>query len=287
LQRGLDREKPLLKLLKSLSCKKSSINRTGEEIMKRRQFVQYAGAGLLTTLGVGIADQFQPALAQSGSVTIKYLGHTCFLFSGGGRRILVNPFRPIGCTAGYRSPQVAADLVMISSRLLDEGVVEGIPGNPRVLFEPGVYDFTGMQVQGIETSHDDVGGKRFGINVVWRWNQGGVNLLHLGGVAAPITVEQQILMGRPDVLFVPVGDGPKAFTPEEAKAAIQMLNPKLVIPTQYRTQAADATNCDILPLDNFLTLMSGTPVRQVGNSISIGQADLPESGFAIDVMSYS
>lgn len=254
--------------------------------MKRRQLMQYTGAGLLAGLGAQAADFWRSTQAQSSSVTIQSLGHTCFLFTGDGQRILVNPFRPGGCTAGYRAPQVAADLVMISSRLLDEGAVEGLPDNPRILFEPGVYDIGGLQVSGISTNHDDVGGRRFGINVVWRWTQGGVNILHLGGIAAPITTEQQILMGRPDVLLVPVGNGPKAFTPEEAQAAVQLLNPKIVIPTQYRTAAADAATCDILPVDNFLALMVGVPVQQVGSSISLAPGDLPGST-QIRVMSYA
>lgn len=253
--------------------------------MKRRQLMQYAGAGLLTGVGLAAIDRF-PAQAQSGAVTIQNLGHTCFLFSGDGQRILVNPFRPIGCTAGYRAPQVEADVVMISSRLLDEGAIDGLSGAPRILYEPGVYEFAGRQIQGIGTAHDDVGGRRFGINVAWKWIQGGVNLLHLGGVAAPISVEQQILMGRPDVLLIPVGNGPKAFTPEEAQAAVQTLNPKLVVPTQYRTSAADEATCDILPIDNFLSLVGGLPVQQVGSSITVAQGDLPEST-QIRVMSYS
>ncbi|MBI4782742.1 MAG: MBL fold metallo-hydrolase [Oscillatoriophycideae cyanobacterium NC_groundwater_1537_Pr4_S-0.65um_50_18] len=253
--------------------------------MKRRQLIQYAGASLALSLGSGMVGR--SAQAQSSSVSIQSLGHMCFLFRGDGRRILVNPFRPIGCTAGYRAPQVEADLVMISSRLFDEGVIEGLPGTPRILDQPGVYEFTGMQVQGIRTDHDNRKGKQFGTNVVWRWNQGGVNILHLGGAAAPITVEQQILMGRPDILLIPVGNGAKAYTPEAAKAAVQALNPKLIIPTQYRTQAADANACDILPLDNFLALMSDTPVERVGDAIAVGEADLPESGAKITVLSYA
>lgn len=256
--------------------------------MKRRAFTRYATAGFLTTVGLGATSHWA-AQAQTGdAVTMQFLGHTCFLFTGGGRRILVNPFRPIGCTAGYRSPQVAADLVMISSRLLDEGVTSGLPGNPRILSEPGIYEFTGLQAQGISTDHDDLGGRRFGVNIVWRWNQGGVNIVHMGGAAAAVTTEQRILIGRPDVLLLPVGNGPKAFTPEEAKAALEFLNPKIVIPTHYRTDAADAANCDILPVDNFLTLMSGMPVRQVNSdSITIRRADLPETGTKIEVLSYS
>jgi L-ascorbate metabolism protein UlaG (beta-lactamase superfamily) len=251
--------------------------------MKRREFV-YAGAGLLVGLGLSLVDR-EPVQAQSGGVTIQYLGHSCFLFSGG-RSILVNPFRPGGCTAGFRAPQVSAELVMISSRLLDEGAVEGLPGSPRILYEPGAYDVNGLQVQGIGTDHDDVGGRRFGVNVAWKWNQGGVNLLHLGGAAAPITTEQQILMGRPDLLLLPVGNGPKAFTPEEAQSAIQTLNPKLVIPTQYRTSAADETTCDLVPIDSFLALMSGVTVSQVGSSITVAPGDLPDST-QIRVMSYA
>lgn len=256
--------------------------------MKRREFIRYTGVGLGTTLGLGIVSRQQASQAQTSSgVTIQYLGHTCFLFTGGGRRILVNPFRPIGCTAGYRSPNVATDLVLISSRLLDEGAPQDIPGNPRLLSEPGIYEFSGgMQVQGIRTNHDDIGGRRFGVNVVWRWNQGGLNILHMGGAAAPITVEERILMGNPDVVLLPVGGGPKAFTPEEAQAAVRSLSPKIIVPTQYRTQAADATTCDILPVDNFLTLMDGTPVTQVGDSITLRPADLPDSGSRIDVFSY-
>jgi L-ascorbate metabolism protein UlaG (beta-lactamase superfamily) len=257
--------------------------------MKRREFIRYAGAGLGTAIGLGIVSRQQASQAQSNSsVTIQYLGHTCFLFTGGGRRILVNPFRSIGCTAGYRSPDVAADLVMVSSRLLDEGAPQNIPGNPRLLSEPGIYEFSGgMQVQGVRTNHDDIGGRRFGVNVVWSWNQGGLKILHMGGAATPITVEERILMGNPDVLFVPVGGGPKAFTPEEAQAAVRSLSPKIIIPTHYRTQAADEATCDILPLDHFLSLMEGTPITQVGgDTVTLRPSDLPESGSRIEVLSY-
>lgn len=251
--------------------------------MKRRQLLAYAGVG--TTIITTLAAFKAYAVPNSNSVSIKALGHTCFLFTSGGTKILVNPFRPLGCTAGYQSPKVATDLVLISSQLLDEGSVEGLPGNPRLIYEPGVYEFNGIQLQGISTNHDRQGGKRFGTNVAWRWNQGGINILHLGGAAASITNEQKILMGRPDLLLIPVGGGAKAYTPQEAQQAIQALNPKLVIPTYYRTQAADDA-CDIGSIDDFLMLMNGTPVRRANNEITIAPADLPQNGSTIQVLSY-
>ena len=256
--------------------------------MKRRQLIHYAGAALLTTLVTTLATGFQADSApNSDSLAIKWLGHTCFLFTSSGTNILVNPFRTLGCTVGYRAPKVDTELVLISSQLLDEGAVEQLPGNPRLIYEPGVYEFRGIQVQGIATNHDRQGGKRFGTNVTWRWSQGGINILHLGGAAAPITTEQKILMGRPDLLLVPVGGGSKAYTPQQAAQAIQSLNPKLIIPTQYRTQAADATTCDIVALDEFLALMAGMPVRRsTSDTINLLPADLPENGSAIQVLSY-
>lgn len=259
--------------------------------MKRRQLMRYLGTGVLSGLGTTLISPLKLA-AQSagGTLTIKWLGHTCFLFTGSGIRILVNPFRPIGCTAGYRPPQVESDLVLISSQLLDEGAAEGLPGNPRILFQPGVYEIAGIRFQGISSPHDRQGGRRLGNNVAWQWEQSGIKLLHLGGAAAPIEIEQKILMGRPDVVLVPVGGSIKAYNPQEAKDAIAVLNPKMVIPTHFRTQAADETcagDYEISSVDEFLSVMEGTPVSRINSdSLTLKSSDLPENGSAIKVLSY-
>jgi L-ascorbate metabolism protein UlaG (beta-lactamase superfamily) len=247
--------------------------------------MHYVQAGLITGLGAGIATHWQASSAQAaGSLGIRWLGHTCFLFSGDGLEVLVNPFRPVGCTAKYSAPRVSANIVLISSRLLDEGVVEGLGGKPKLLFEPGAYKTNGLQFQGIRTLHDRVNGYRFGTNVAWKWVQGGINVVHLGGIASPISVEQKILMSRPDVLLIPVGGSAKAYTPAEAKTAIETLNPKLVIPTHYKTAATDPKTCDLQPVEDFLSLMKGTTIRRVGsNAITVSSSSLPSSGQVIQV----
>ena len=256
--------------------------------MKRRQFMRYAQAGLLAASGMGLASGFEAYQAQtSNGLSIKWLGHTSFLFTGSGQRVLTNPFRQLGCTSGYRSPNVSTDLVLISSQLLDEGAVEEISGEPKLLYQPGAYQVAGLQLQGISIDHDRQGGRRFGTNVAWRWQQGGITVLHLGGAAAPISIEQKILMGRPDVLLIPVGGGPKAYNAQEAKQAVQILNPKVIIPTHYRTAAADSASCDLTSVDEFLALMEGANIRQVQNdAITIKPGDLPQEGSVVRVLSY-
>lgn len=253
--------------------------------MKRRQLIGYAGAGLVTALVTTLTSEFEANAQSSGSLSIQWLGHSCFLFSGGGIKILTNPFRTIGCTAGYRLPKVAADLVLISSQLLDEGAVDNLPANSKLIYQPGAYQYKGIKFQGIAIDHDRKNGRQFGVDTAWLWKQAGISILHMGGAAAPISIEQKILMGRPDVALIPVGGGSKAYNAQEAKQAIATLNPKIVIPTMYRTKAADAANCDIAPIDGFLNLMQGVTIHQTGNAITINSGNLPQSTI-IEVFSY-
>jgi Beta-lactamase superfamily domain len=241
--------------------------------MKRRQLIRFAQTSLFAATGTLLTSNLAATLAQSkpsgasGSLTVQWLGHMCFLFSGEGQQLLVNPFKPIGCTAGYRPPNISTNLVVISSQLLDEGYVDDLPGEPKLLFDPGIYNINKLRFQGIRVDHDREGGRRFGTNITWLWNQSGLKILHLGGAAAPL---------------IPVGGGPKAYGPEEAKQAISVLRPRLIIPTQYRTAAADPNACDLVPVDEFLKVMTDTPVKQLGSdTATITRKDVPEQGSQI------
>lgn len=258
--------------------------------MKRRQFIHLAKTSALVTLAGGLGARWQVSQAQTpneSNLTIRWLGHTSFLFTGEGLRILVNPFRQIGCTAGFGSPKIETDLVLISSRLLDEGSIDGFPNNPALLYEPGVYQFNGTQIQGIRTIKDREQGRRFGQNVAWLWTQSGIRILHMGGLAGPINIEERILIGRPDLLLIPVGGGPKAYTPTEAAAVIASLNPRLVIPTHYKTLAADVNNCDLVPVDNFLDVMNNATITHFNSdTLTLTRSQL-DDGLTIGVMSYN
>jgi L-ascorbate metabolism protein UlaG (beta-lactamase superfamily) len=255
--------------------------------MKRRQLLHYASAGAITATVISRISHFQPASAEgNGSLIIQYLGHTCFLYTGGGLKVLANPFRTIGCTAGYRLPKIEADLVLISSQLWDEGAAEDLPGNPQILYEPGVYDIKGLSIQGVNMAHDLKGGKQFGTNVAWRWIQGGLRIVHLGGAAAPIEIDQEILLGTPDIAMIPVGGGPKAYKPNEGKEAMEILKPKVMIPTHYLTEAADTEACDLSPVDKFLELVKDMNIRKIDNNkFFIKFQDLPKKGTIIRVFS--
>lgn len=259
-----------------------------DNTMKRRQLLQNASAAFIGTLGLGIASSWQTYQAQAGSLQITSLGHMCFRFSGEGATIVVNPFDPRGCTQGYGLPSLeGADLVLASSQLLDEGFIPDNVPEDMVGLGPFTYEAKGISVRGVDMPHDREGGRRFGRNIAWLWSQAGIRILHLGGAAAPIEEERKITFTvprRPDVLLVPVGGGPKAYNPSEAAAAINELQPKIVIPTQFLTSSA-SSSCELEAVEAFLNVMAGTPVDRVGNALSLQSGSLPASGMRIKVMS--
>lgn len=109
----------------------------------------------------------------------------------------------------------------------------------------------------------------------------------MGWAAAPIELEKKILMGQPDLALIPVGKGSKAYNPQQAKQAVQVLNPKMVIPTHYKTAAANKKNCDLVAVDEFLQLVEGMPVRRHNsNKITLTASDFPQQESVIQLLSY-
>jgi len=257
--------------------------------MKRRQFLHGAQLGTVAAIAAIATGTRQPARSQSApraaSLRLDYLGHTCFRFSGGGLTVMANPFRPGGCTANFPAPDARdADITVVSSLLLDEGATDNV-NEDRLLFESGVYQFGDTKFEGIPIPHDRFNGLRFGTNVIWMWEHAGLKVVHLGGGAAPLQFEQRALIGRPDLLLLPIGGGDKAYTPEEAMTAMRALNPRIAIPTHYQTTAADADTCDAEPLSSFLELeelqalrdSGALAVRSTSGTLNLSPSDLTET----------
>ena len=205
-----------------------------------------------------------PAQANTG-VTVTSYGHSALLIQGGGASVLINPFRAVGCAAGLAEPRVSANVILASSRLLDEGAAVA---RGTMLSAPGSYRVAGLRIEGIAAAHDRFGGRRFGKSTLWRWRQGGLEFVHLGGTAAQLSAEDQVLLGKPDVLIIGVGGGAKVYDGAEAAAVVRQLAPRRVIPVQYLSGPAPKA-CDLTSVEPFLKAMAGTPVKRVGRTLSL------------------
>ena len=211
-----------------------------------------------------------PAAALAGGggsgVSITSYGHSALLISGGGKTVLLNPFKAVGCAAGLAEPRVSADVILASSSLRDEGanVARG-----KLLVSPGSYRVAGLQIEGIAAPHDRFGGRRFGQATLWRWKQGGLDFAHLGGTAGSLAPSDRVLLGRPDVLIIGVGGGAKVYDGSEAAEVVRDLQPRRVIPVQYVSGRKAPKGCDQSGVEPFLKAMAGTPFKRTGPTLSL------------------
>ena len=121
--------------------------------------LQFRPLALAGCLALGLTS---PALAEGGGggggVTISSYGHSALLIQGGGATVLLNPFKAVGCAAGLAEPRVSANVILASSRLMDEGAAVA---SGTMLSAPGSYRLAGLRIEGIAVAHDRFGGRRF------------------------------------------------------------------------------------------------------------------------------
>ena len=201
------------------------------------------------------------------SLEIRNFGHSSILIKGKDQSVLLNPFRAVGCASGLVEQNISADIILASSLLPDEGAktAKGL-----FMVNPGSYRINGLSFEGFSSPHDRVGGRRFGMSTLWRWKQNGLTFAHLGGAASPLTIQDRLLIGNPDVLFIAVGGGSKVYDDKEAANVVEILKPKIVIPVQYQRKSKNKIpTCDQQGVEPFLELMKDYKVRKVGKKYTL------------------
>ena len=208
-----------------------------------------------------------PSSAMAGDLLLKSLGHGSFLIKGGEKSVLLNPFKAIGCASELNEPKgVYADFILASSKLADEGYN---PNNKLMFVEPGVYKFEDILLNGIEVPHDRLGGRRLGMATVWSWEQNNLKIVHMGGAAGKMDINSQIILSRPDILFISIGGGFKSYNGSEASEVVKTLNPSIVIPVHFVKGKKISNDCDFSNADLFLEKMQAFKVKYLGKSFRI------------------
>ena len=218
---------------------------------------------------------FLPPSLLADDLLLKSLGHSSFLVKGGGKSILLNPFKSTGCASDLEEPKgYNADFILASSKLLDESYN---PKNQLMFVEPGIYRYEDILLNGIPIPHDRLGGRRFGMATVWSWEQSNLKIVHMGGAAGEIDIDSEIILARPDVLFISIGGGIKSYDGEEASRIVKTLKPSVVIPVHFARGETTIENCDFSNADLFIQNLQDFKVKYVGKDFQINSAGVDQN----------
>lgn len=199
---------------------------------------------------------------------IKWLGHSCFRIKTKNTVIITDPYSP---DYGYTLGKQTADIVTVSHQHADHNYTEGVGGEARVIKGPGEYEIKDAIIIGVSSYHDDQKGELRGKNTVYVIEVDGVSLCHLGDVGHIPTDEQLDELGKVDILFLPVG-GKYTVNAQMASQIVRKIEPKIVIPMHYKTEACSLDDID--GVDRFLKEMGAEGIEPKPK-LSVTKNNLP------------
>jgi L-ascorbate metabolism protein UlaG (beta-lactamase superfamily) len=165
---------------------------------------------------------------------IKWLGHSCFKITcKTGVRIVTDPFDD---NVGYKLPSVETDIVTVSHGHYDHNFTDCLSGDYEVVNKVGNFYVKDIPITGVHTFHDDVNGEKRGNNIVYVFEMDGMRLCHLGDIGHVLSPSQVEMIGKVDVLLIPVG-GVYTVSVEDALKIVELLKPSVIIPMHYKTPA--------------------------------------------------
>jgi L-ascorbate metabolism protein UlaG (beta-lactamase superfamily) len=204
---------------------------------------------------------------------VEWYGQSAFRLAAGDTTVAIDPFGDMSGLASSRGMQfdypliegLDADLLLVTHEHIDHNGVEAIGGDPTVLRSTaGKLESPIGEVTAIASEHDEAAGTERGPNTIFVFDFDGIRVAHFGDFGQKeLREEQAAAIGQVDLLIVPVGGGP-TIGATGAKAIVERLSPRWVVPMHYRTpkigflETADAflelfPNVERLPEASFDT----------------------------------
>jgi L-ascorbate metabolism protein UlaG (beta-lactamase superfamily) len=181
----------------------------------------------------------------------------------------------------YKQVNEKVDAVTVSHEHADHNFTDALPGKPEIIKGSADRTVKGVEIKGINVSHDDAGGKKLGVNTIFCIVMDGVRLCHLGDLGHRLSAEQLKSIGTVDVLLVPVGS---VFTidVEGANTICEDIKPRIAIPMHYRTD-----RCQFLQWSADDFAKGKSKVREIEESeVEITPGSLPAE-FEVVVLKYA
>jgi L-ascorbate metabolism protein UlaG (beta-lactamase superfamily) len=175
----------------------------------------------------------------TAAVEIEWFGHATFqITSSKGTRILADPHS----RSDLRWPNLTQHIVTTSHQHGAHNNIWMAKGNPVILhgltpsgenWEKVHTTIRDVSVYTVPAYHDKSQGLQRGKNAIFVFRVDEICIAHLGDLGHTLTPAQLKLLGKIDVLLVPVAGGMFTITPKEAIEVTKQVNPKIAIPEHY------------------------------------------------------
>jgi L-ascorbate metabolism protein UlaG (beta-lactamase superfamily) len=233
---------------------------------------------LISGLSVNAATVKKFSYIEKKGITIEYFGHASFGISDSeGMKIVTDPYNPVADpdpsvpTLGYTFPIISTQILTVSHDHFDHNNVAALQGYEQLIFaNTGSFVNGDIKIEGIASWHDTTQGSERGRNTIYTYEINNIKVCHLGDLGHELSQEQIKSIGQVDVLMIPVG-GVFTINSEEAVRVVNSINPKVVIPMHYGTEASNALFAlmasELTPVDTFTSMiqLQGWEIEAVDN----------------------
>jgi len=178
--------------------------------------------------------------------------------------VVIDPYKPAKGTF----PRSLVAHIGLYTRGQAESIT--LSGDPFILSTPGECETRGVLVTAVQGHEPD--------QVFFRVDSEYLSVGHLGNATKELTNKQLEVLGDVDVLIVPVG-GAGCYTPEQAGKAVNVVEPRIIIPIWY-TSDNDSTAS---PVSAFLKEFGAKDIVEEAKTI-IKKKDLPQEDTRVIVL---
>jgi L-ascorbate metabolism protein UlaG (beta-lactamase superfamily) len=199
---------------------------------------------------------------------IVWYGHSCFRISERGQATIVTD--PFDKDLGYEIPRLKADIVTVSHDAPGHNYLAAVKGFEHMISGPGEYEISGVFILGVATYDQTLENPRR--NVVYVFDYNSLIVAHLGDLDHVPDQSMIDALGPIDVALIPVGGG-KGLSSSQAAEVVSLLEPSIVVPMHYRTEALFGLELD--PVDRFLKEMGVNSIQEE-TLLRVSSGSLPE-----------
>jgi L-ascorbate metabolism protein UlaG (beta-lactamase superfamily) len=190
-------------------------------------------------LDVAQGRMLRVAARSTPQITVEWMGHSTFqITSSKGTRVLTDPHGAFDLPR----PTLPQHIVTSSHPHGPHASVHMAPGAPVILHgvSPRGDDWQkisttirDVSVYVVPAYHDKSRGMQRGKNAIFVFRIDDICIAHLGDLGHILGPDQLKMMGKIDILLVPVAGGMYTVTPTEAIEVAKLVKPAIAIPKHY------------------------------------------------------